>query len=805
MFILPSAASSSFFCVRKSGVDRGSQTRSHRPCAENETRSVSRAAKLVSWVAVFILGLANCGLFAHAQNQSSDAPAVGEKQKDDKQNDADLTKTFERLRQPGDDESVPLEPIRARTPQEQKRLDAMAHFMVGQLQESRLDPAGAYKSYKKAVELDPDSIDIYRALLPLAFRLSKPQDLLTYGQKAVELDPDDYKTLQILGSLMAGQRKLSEALELLEKAIRSKSLDKKSVDYVKLMRALGTIYDAAGKTQKAADAYEVLLDALIDPAKYNLDFRTHAALVSDPASGYEALGEAFLKAKRPERAIAAFEAAVKARKGNPSQLSYSLARVYSQSQRYEEALEQLQHYFDAQLQSKGRDAYVLLATILKAIDRSDELVERLEILAEDDPRNAALQAYLADQYIAADRLDDAQTLLQRIADSSGDAQAYLGLAAVHRRTGNVEKLLHALGKSLKAARRREQLLKTLATLESEVASITDDQELVDKLISLGRTRSEGDEPELDFSESLVLATLAAQSTKTDDAIHFYRFALEHRRQLAGVILDDLGSHLLEVDRLDEAVKTFEEAATDPALRDQQPHFLTRLAQAREFSGDTEGALETIREALKAVPDQPALSGVRAYLRFQEAWIYLHSRRWEPAADVLQQVIAKYPQHRAIVRKCQFSLSNLYVQQGDFEKGTAILEKVFEENPDDPSVNNDLGYLYAEQGKNLEKAEGMIRKALAAEPENAAYLDSMGWVLYKLERYDEALENLKKAADNLDDTDATIIDHLGDSYHKLGRKAEAVDAWTKALKKAQEQTHPDQKVIDAIKKKLSENK
>ena len=36
----------------------------------------------------------------------------------------------------------------------------------------------------------------------------------------------------------------------------------------------------------------------------------------------------------------------------------------------------------------------------------------------------------------------------------------------------------------------------------------------------------------------------------------------------------------------------------------------------------------------------------------------------------------------------------------------------------PGVNNDLGYLYADQGKNLEKAESMIRKAIQEEPDNA---------------------------------------------------------------------------------------
>ena len=73
---------------------------------------------------------------------------------------------------------------------------------------------------------------------------------------------------------------------------------------------------------------------------------------------------------------------------------------------------------------------------------------------------------------------------------------------------------------------------------------------------------------------------------------------------------------------------------------------------------------------------------------------------------------------------------VYVNLGDFSKGEAELETLLQRNPDEAGVNNDLGYLYADQGKNLEKAEAMIRKALREEPKNAAYLDSLGWVLFK---------------------------------------------------------------------------
>ena len=94
------------------------------------------------------------------------------------------------------------------------------------------------------------------------------------------------------------------------------------------------------------------------------------------------------------------------------------------------------------------------------------------------------------------------------------------------------------------------------------------------------------------------------------------------------------------------------------------------------------------------------------------------------------------------------LSVIYVNQGDYAKGEAELEMLLQRNPDDPGPNNDLGYLYAEQGKNLEKAESMIRKALQEEPDELAYLDSLGWVLFKRGKLKEALEPLKKAVERM---------------------------------------------------------
>ena len=135
------------------------------------------------------------------------------------------------------------------------------------------------------------------------------------------------------------------------------------------------------------------------------------------------------------------------------------------------------------------------------------------------------------------------------------------------------------------------------------------------------------------------------------------------------------------------------------------------------------------------------------------------------------------------------------------KGEEVLERIYKENPDDISVCNDLGYLYADQGKKLKQAEMMIRKAVAAEPENAAYLDSMGWVLFKLGKFKEAVVSLEKASKLPAGADTTIWDHLGDCYDRLKEPKKAISAWKQALKYAQDNPRQDKKILARIQQKL----
>jgi tetratricopeptide (TPR) repeat protein len=687
-----------------------------------------------------------------------------------------------------------LQPVRGRDTDSQKRIDAMAWFMKGRFLEQREEFKAALEAYEKAVQIDPSAVEVYRALIPLALGLNESDKVLNHALKAIELTPDDAALLQRIAILMATKDKLPEALKLMERASQSTKLDRLSGQYVAIMRDLATLYLIAGQLEKGADAYEVILDAKTNPEKYHLDFQMKSELEKHQRTTYEAIGQVFLEAKRPDRAILALERAAKAKKTKPGNISFSLAQAYLMTERPDKALEHLQTYFDAQLQSKGKAAYQLLGEILNAQGKSTELISRLEQLAEKDPHNQTLQFFLARQYVEANRLDDAEARLKKTLETEKSIDGYIGLAALYRRQNRPAELLQALAQAFS---RESELEKAADDLERELQAIGADEKLVAGLIEFGIQQAAGDSPKLDFASSVLLAKIAAQNKRYEAAEKFYRLGIQLRRDRAGTLYNELVQILFEARKFSDAVKVLDDAINEPSLKGNRAVLWYFQTQAQELAGNTDAALQAVVEGRKLAPEGSRLF---ALIDFQEPWIYYHAHQWDKAVPLFEKIIEK-KLDAELVRKAQFSLSNIHVQKGDIRRGEEILEKVFAEAPDDPSVNNDLGYLYADQGKNLEQARGMIEKALKAEPDNAAYQDSMGWVLFKLGKPAEAIPFLEKAVQTPRGGDATIFDHLGDCQQALGQKDKASESWQKALKDAKEDKNPDAKLIEKIEAKL----
>lgn len=127
----------------------------------------------------------------------------------------------------------------------------------------------------------------------------------------------------------------------------------------------------------------------------------------------------------------------------------------------------------------------------------------------------------------------------------------------------------------------------------------------------------------------------------------------------------------------------------------------------------------------------------------------------------------------------YLLAHLYQTAGQKQTGEDLLQQALKIDPDYAPANNDLGYSWADEGKNLPQAEKMIRDAVKVDPDNTSFLDSLGWVLYKLGRFDEARAELTKAAVG-ENPDPVILNHLGDTLYRLAKKAEAAKLWQRSL-------------------------
>ncbi len=696
--------------------------------------------------------------------------------------------------QESDQEATPLIPMKPRSESTERDLDALSWFMTGRVLEIRNERQKAFDAYRKAVELDPQAGEVYRSLVPLAFQLDRIDDAVRYATKAVELLPDDHELLRQLGIYLASQRKLPEAIRYLQQAADSPKIAKNSPTYVLLMRELGILYAVTGQAKPAADAYAVLFEALQQPEKFGLDLRTKTRLLADPQTSYERIGQVLLDGERLDLASRAFELAAKSGRAGAGNLAYYQAKVLLLSDKPGEALDEIQKYFDGQRQSKGREAYVLLGEILQKLNRGDELIGRLVQLAEKDPRNNLLQYFLAERLAAAGELDKARSIYESALEGTGDAAGYLGLAAVLRKMNRPEELLDALGRGLAKVG-----AEGLDAVEAELKAISADEELLKSLLQAGRTQHQAKPPRLNFEKGYLLAKLAAESELIDESAEFFRIALTLDKDRMPILYSELGELLMKAHRYADAAKAYEDASNEKTLVERKPNFLFLLSQAREMAGDTAGALDAIHDAQRLFPESPLL-------QYQEGWIHYHAKKFDEAISIYEKVMAAFPNQKEIFRRCQYSVSNIHVQRGEIRKGEEILEKILAEDPDDPAVNNDLGYLYADQGKNLEQAESMIRKAVASDPDNSAYQDSLGWVLFKRGKLEEAREPLEKAVANSNGSgDATLLDHLGDLYHRLNLLDKAVESWDKALNHAELEGETEPNLKERLQDKLKQHK
>jgi tetratricopeptide (TPR) repeat protein len=147
---------------------------------------------------------------------------------------------------------------------------------------------------------------------------------------------------------------------------------------------------------------------------------------------------------------------------------------------------------------------------------------------------------------------------------------------------------------------------------------------------------------------------------------------------------------------------------------------------------------------------------------------------EAGLAVLATELERHPQHPSI----EYDRAVILEQAGHVHESVNALEHLLAQRPDDPVLENALGYTLADHSLELPRAEGLIRRALVSMPDSPAALDSLGWAEFRRGDASEATAMLARAYSI--DHDAEIAAHWGEALWASGKQSDARKVWAQAL-------------------------
>lgn len=278
----------------------------------------------------------------------------------------------------------------------------------------------------------------------------------------------------------------------------------------------------------------------------------------------------------------------------------------------------------------------------------------------------------------------------------------------------------------------------------------------------------------------------------DDQLHYY-FALlllDHQQDEASRdILTALLEQNPENSNLHFYLGLIDERGgdTDSAVR----HYLNvsegqnleqSYARALGLIDSPESRSEIARIISEGIQKQPTL---RVSLTLMEAeWLNRHGFS-EAALALLTDTLKSEPMNVDLLYT-----RALLIGERDPEQMLTDLRQAYALEPDNPMLQNALGYSLAVHTDDYEFAHMLVSQALEQRPEDAAVLDSMGWVLYKLDRLPEALNFLRRAYAVFADPEVSA--HLIEVLWASGEQTEAL-----TLLEAQLSEHPNDPHLDAV--------
>jgi tetratricopeptide (TPR) repeat protein len=291
------------------------------------------------------------------------------------------------------------------------------------------------------------------------------------------------------------------------------------------------------------------------------------------------------------------------------------------------------------------------------------------------------------------------------------------------------------------------------------------------LVELNRVNHRGRAPALPTiaqigAEAMNFAALEASELGGQDlAVIYLQLSLALRPDDSVTLR--LGQTLARAEHGQLAIETFGRVGQTNPIQ----YAAAQVGIAEILSGEErqDEALVVLQRADAVAPDQPAVArrlaaGLLDLKRFDDALVVLN----RPSINTEGQSL-----------DIRFLRGYALNQLGRIDEAEAELWTALQAAPDNPTILNQLGYMWVDTGRRVDQGAEMLSRAHAAEPENGNIQDSLGWAQFKQGNYEAAVETLEQAVAK-QPANAEIVDHLGDAYWQVGRRREAGWQWTRVL-------------------------
>ncbi len=473
----------------------------------------------------------------------------------------------------------------------------------------------------------------------------------------------------------------------------------------------------------------------------------------------------------------------------------------------------------------NEDAIVGLATVYSDRGDSKQATALLEKLTQNNPSPRAL-VILANNYesmkeysLAADAYKKAVALDPTRGELKQMMAQDLALA------GRYDEALRTYSEMMQANPQDPQPYLHSAQIYHEQKKMAEARQMINKAKDLAP-----DDPEVQFAD----ASLLADEGRNADAIAILKSLLDksarrdydpQQKAARADVLEKLGGLYRANEQYEEAVEAFRQISTlDPDLAPRvEAQVIDTYRMAREYpkaqaASDAaeqkypkDRTLTQVRAELlsdEGKPDQ-SIAELKKLLNgkndreiyLQMADTYQKAKNYSEMAKVIDAA-DKLSQTKEDKTAVLFLRGEMLERQKKYQQAEHLFRQVIDEDPNNASALNYLGYMLADQNTRLGEAQQLIQKAVSLDPGNYAFLDSLGWVYYRLNKLDDAEQQLTKSV-QLMSKDPTIHDHLGDVYFKQGKTKQAIAEWQSSLKEfnsgGAEDAEPDE--VAKVQKKL----